>query len=209
MRVQPKTRRGGSHRKKEELMKISEIVEKNTEKDGENVKVNWESVEKEINDNINNIVAKQTSKAEEKAKSDLLKSLNIESEEDLKKKLEDDGSELKTKLETMQKELEERETKLSELNEKSTRLERERVIMSEGAQDPDDIDYVLYNVSKKVSEDTPFEDALKAFKEEKPKYFSSPRKTAAPSGGGKPEMEGFEKYLADRHPDVYQDDEKT
>ncbi len=188
-------------------MKLQEIIKQHTSEDGT---TNWSAVESAVNDDIiNPIVVKNVAKEKEKAQSEYLKALGFESEADLKKKLSDDGkTEVLKQLEEVKKAHDELQGKYEPLATKATTLERAQQLFKLGITDEDTVDYLVHAVSKRTDDNTTFEDALKAYQEEKPSFFQTgaPRTTATPSGGGANETAGFEKYLAERHPDIYKDD---
>ena len=187
-------------------MKIQEIVAKHTTDDT----IDWGAVETALNETINAIVVKNGAKEKEKAQSEYLKTLGFDSEDDLKKKLSDDGkAEVLKQLDTIKKEYEELKTKHEPLTQRATNLEREKALFKLGITDEDAVDYIVHAVGKRTNDETSFEDALKAYQEEKPQLFQTGvpfSTTATKSGGGHNEVAGFEKYLADRHPDQFKDE---
>jgi hypothetical protein len=187
-------------------MKLQEIIKQHTSEDGT---TNWSAVESAVNDDINAIVVKSVAKEKEKAQSEYLKALGFESEADLKKKLSDDGkAEVLKQLDEVKKAHDELQGKYEPLATKATTLERATQLFKLGITDEDTVDYIVHAVSKRTDENTTFEDALKTYQDEKPNFFQvgAPRTTATPSGGGANETAGFEKYLAERHPELFSDD---
>ena len=176
-------------------MKIQEIVAKHTTDDT----IDWGAVETALNETINAIVVKNGAKEKEKAQSEYLKTLGFDSEDDL--------TEVLKQFDTIKKEYEELKTKHEPLTQRATNLEREKVVFQLGITDEDAVDYIVHAVGKRTNDETSFKDALKAYQEEKPQLFSTqPMTTANPSGGGANEIAGFEKYLAEKHPDLFKDD---
>ena len=186
-------------------MKIQELIKQHTSEDGT---IDYAAIESAVNDSINGIVVKNVAKEKEKAQADYLKSLGFDSEDDLKKKLSDDGkAEVLKQLEETKKQYEELKSEHEPLTAKATTLERAHHLYKLGITDEDAVDFIVHAVSKRTNEETSFEDALKAYQEEKPQLFSTqPMTTANPSGGGANEIAGFEKHLAEKHPDLFKDD---
>lgn len=179
------------------MKNLEKLVKEHTNEEGQ---IDWSAVEELVNKETNDIVAASTKKATDKAKEDLLKELEI-----------DDPKAIKDKLnlsEELSKKLEEKENALNELTGKATKLEREKLLYSQGITDPDTVDYILFNVDKRVNEENDFDAALNAFKEEKPQYFQSEPITTGtkPGGASKREMAGFEKILAEKHPNEFKEE---
>ena len=180
---------------------LEKLVKEHTNEEGQ---TDWSAVEELVNKETNDIVAASTKKAADKAKDEardsLMKELDI-----------DDPKALKDKLnlsEELTKKLEEKENALNELTGKTTKLEREKLLYAQGITDPDTVDYILFNVDKRVNDETDFDKAFNAFKEEKPQYFQSEPITTGikPGVTSKKEMAGFEKILAEKHPNEFKEE---
>lgn len=188
-------------------MKVQDIIKTHTTEDGT---TDWGAVETALNETVNGIVVKTVAKEREKAQGEYLKALGFDSEDDLRKKLSEDGkTEVLKQLDTIKTEYEELKTKHEPLSQKATSLEREKHLYKLGITDEDAVDYIVHAVGKRTNETTSFEDALKAFQEEKPQVFKTGAPfttTGSPSGGGVPAQAGYEKYLAEKHPDLFKDD---
>lgn len=192
------------------MKNIEDIIKKHTTDAG----TDWEKVKAEINEHVNGIVVKQTEKAKEQAveqaRADMFKGLGIEGVEDEKalktkiKELSQVDSESKKQYEETQKSLEELQAKYEDTAKTADTLTKEKMLLQHGVTDPDDFDYVMHNVSKRVGEDKDFTTALNEFKEEKPKYFvKNPTTTGTKAGGSKPpQTYGWEDKLAEKHPEL-------
>jgi hypothetical protein len=184
---------GSTPEQKEAIMKnIKDLIEKHTKDE----KTDWDAVEEAINKETNDIVAKQTSKAQ----ADLLKDLGFDDKDDLTAQL---GK------------VEELNGKVEELQGAKTETERKLSLINNGVKDEDDIDYVMFQVNKRVDDETKWEDALKAYKEEKPSYFGAEKQkekepekppvtgTKQKSDDKESEPLGYERILAEKHPEVF------
>jgi hypothetical protein len=169
--------------KQEELEKI---IKGYSNEEGQ---IDWAKVTEAINNDINNVVAKQTDKAKEDARGEFLKTFEVENVEQLAEKI-NQGQEVQETLTKTQSEL--------------TNLQRKEALYSQGITDPDRVDYILFNVNKRVSDDVAFEDAFKAYREEKPDLFKKePITFGKREGGEEPTTEpGYRKALKERHPDL-------
>lgn len=195
---------------------IQKLIEQHTTTNDEGSVVEWSAVEKAINDDINAIVAKQTDKVTEKAKAEVFAELGLEGVADkssLLKHIESlskTDEALKSELSAKEKALEELNTKYSEATEKTTQFEREKTLLELGITDADSREFLLFNVGKRVSEEVDWSTALEQYREEKPQFFTSEPavKTTGVKVTNTPKSErlGFEKYLAERHPDVFKED---
>lgn len=181
------------------MKNIQKLIEENSkEVDGEK-KVDWKSVEDSINKETNDIVAKQTSKAQE----DLLKQLGFEDSDKLKEHL--------SKVDELSEETKKKDEKINELSSAKTETERKMKLIGMGITDEDTLDYVMYNVNKRANDDTPWEKALESYKQDKPSYFESQQENKPITTGTKNEGNnsgeklGFEKILGEKHPDVFGD----
>jgi len=176
---------------------LQKLVEANT-KDGV---VDWESIEKTINEETNNLIAKN--KGSELNR--VLNELGLEKVEDLKLTLKE-KEELAKKLEETNKSLETINKSLEEKDKVITLTEREKMLYQMGITDKDTVDYVLFNVNKRVGEDKDFASALEEYKKEKPQFFEEKPLTISTKGNPTvpPEEKlGFEKVLEERRPDVF------
>ena len=170
--------------KQEELQKVIQGL---TNEDGQ---IDWAKATEAINNDINNVVAKQSDKAKDEARKELFSALEVESVEDILKRL-DEVKEVKDTLNKTQGQL--------------TDYQRKEALYSQGITDPDRVDYILYNVNKRVSDEVSFEDAFKAYRDEKPDLF---KKEPITFGGGRgkeeevPKEPGYRAVLKERHPDL-------
>lgn len=178
---------------------IREIVEAHT-KEGI---TDWDNADKSYQETINGIVVKETAKTAEKVKADTIEAIGIESvkaPEDVKKFMA-----------TLQKTLEERESEyaiaqenLAKANKTATSLERESGLIKMGVTDQDVIDFIMFNVDKRVDDKTDWNTALETYKTDKPTLFENRAIGTTGSHVGKGATEekmGYEKYLEDKYPD--------
>lgn len=192
---------------------IQKLVEQYTTTSDEGTVVEWSAVEKAINDDINAIVAKQTDKVADKAKAEVFSELGLEGVSDkssLLKHIESlskTDEALKTELSEKEKALEELNQKYSEVNAKTTEFEREKSLLELGITDADNREFLLFNVGKRVTEEVDWNTALEQYREEKPHFFATEPtvKTTGAKVTSTPKSEpfGFEKILAEKHPDVF------
>lgn len=183
------------------MKSIREIVEAHT-KEGV---TDWETADKVYQDTINGIVVKETAKTAEKAQQDTILELGLENVQSV--------ADLKKYSDSMKKSIEERETQIKEATEqigslqsKTTQYERERSIIALGITDPDTIDYLTFNVSKRLDDNTDWNKALEGYKTDKPHLFEkTPTITttgARVSGDGTTEKFGWETKLEEKYPDL-------
>ena len=194
---------------------IQKLIEQHTQLDGEEKVTDWAAIETAINDNINAIVAKQTDKVAEKVKGEVFADLGIDGVSDKDTLLKHIGTisqsddSLKAEIEAKEKALQELNEKYGEVSQKTVQFEREKSLFELGITDPDARDYLLFNIGKRVNEETDWDKALASYKEEKPQFFT-PQPTVATTGAKvnttpKNEKLGFERHLAEMHPDVFKD----
>jgi hypothetical protein len=169
--------------KKEELQKLMQGF---TTEDGQ---VDWDKVVEGVNEEVNNVVAKTQDKAKQDARKEFLATFEVEDTEDLIKRL-DEAKQAKESLTKTQGEL--------------TNLQRKEALYSQGITDPDRVDYILFNVNKRVNDDTSFEDAFTKYREEKPDLFKKEpitmnRRTQSETP---PEEPGYRAKLKEKHPDL-------
>lgn len=176
------------------MKNIENLIKEHTKDDV----TDWTAIENAVNEEINNIVTKDVAKEKEKFEStqvnEVLKTLGYENVEDLKKTLDT--------VDEVQKALETKDAEIQGLKTESTMLERTNKLFGMGvAQDA--VDYILFNVNKKVTEDKDFETALGEYKTEQPKFFE---KTITFGGGSHqtppPEVDGATAKLKELYPDV-------
>lgn len=189
------------------MKNLQEIIQAHTTEDEGKTKVNWEGVEAKVNEHINAIVVKSTQKESEKAVKELFEKAGLENigdAEGLKKHIDtvsQSTEQIQKELKAKEEEIQTYLKKTEELEQKYTHVEREKTLVAAGITDPDTIDYLLFNVGKRVNEETPFEQALQAYAEEKPALFRTTATTTGtkvqkvPAG----EKAGFEKILEDKY----------
>jgi len=173
---------------------LEKIVKDLTNEDGV---VDWAKATDLVNKEINDVVLKNTGKLDDKlgdakveAKQELLKLFEVETTDDLLKKLDD----AKQKGES-----------LNDLEGELTKYKQKELLYSQGITDQDKVDYILFNVNKRVNDEVEFEDAYKTYREEKPELFKKEPITFG--GGNKPteakvEQPGYRKHLLKKHPDL-------
>jgi len=172
----------------------------------------WPKVEEQVNVQINAIVLKDTAKATEKAVQDFIIDLKIEGLEkpeqvkDILAKAKTGETKFAADLAKKQAEADALVLQVAALTGDKDHLGRKNSLLAAGVTDPDDLDYLLFNVGKHVDETTPWDKALETFKTEKPQYFV-PAGTPGPTtgrrvGGVLPgaEKAGFEKILEEKYP---------
>ncbi len=161
------------------MKNLKKYLEENLKDEGKELleHLDLESLEAKVNEEINNIVAKNkpdTDKLKQETVKELLESAGVEgaSVEDLKKHIESLSPE------DYKKQLEETRAQLEKLAEEKKGIENEfnkkkqmDAIRELGVTDEDKIDFIHYKVGQRVEDDKPFADALKEYQEEKPDYF--------------------------------------
>ncbi|MDA3807958.1 MAG: hypothetical protein PF440_08625 [Thiomicrorhabdus sp.] len=153
-------------------------------------KVDWDKVAEGVNKELNDVVAKQQDKAKDEARKEFFKTFEVENVEDLAKQL-DEANTTKDTLTQKQGEL--------------TELERKVALYGQGITDPDRVDYILFNVNKRVNDEVGFEDAFKQYKEDKPDLFKKEPITINKRKQGDPpptDEPGYRTKLKEKHPDL-------
>lgn len=203
-------------KRRREMKNLKSIIAENTEEKDGVTATNWEAVETRVNEHINAIVVKSTQKEAEKAIKEVFESLGLQGVTDVGTL----NSHIKTiskSTEQVRKELEEKDQKIHEFESQSqnltqqlTKQEREKALLELGITDADSREFVLYNVGKRVDEKTTWEEALQAYQEEKPQYFKPSIGTTGARVSQPPQTEknGWEKILADKHPDIFKNQTK-
>lgn len=168
--------------KGEGMKDLQSIVEKNTV-DGV---VNWAAIEKIINDESNGIAKRDADKAAESARTELLKNLGYDSEENLKKALEG-GGDLQKQIDRLTKENEALTISVNDLKNEKTKNAHYAILSSdEIGIDKDFLDYV-YGQIDKGKDDEEFKTNAKKYADEHLKYKAETFKNidANIAGGGK------------------------
>lgn len=198
------------------MKNLKEIVAKNTEEKDGVAATNWEAVESAVNEHINAVVLKNSQKEAEKVSKEIFESLGYDGVTD-RESLKNHIEKVSKGTEEIQKSLEEKEKQLAEYEEKTqtytkqlTESEREKSLLSIGVTDPDAREFLLFNVSKRVDENTTWEDALQAYQEEKPQFFKPTIGTTGAKVSQAPanDKPGFQKILEEKYPDVYKTNTK-
>ena len=174
------------------IERLKELIEQNKTDDG----INVEEINKAINDEINAVVTK----AKDQSVVEFFKELGVESKDDLNAKLKEGDK--------LAKMLEEKEQAVKEAKMKADKLAKVNELRKLGVEDDDTIDYVLFNVEKRISDDKSYEEALKEFAKEKPKYFEK-QATGVTTGVGtgtgvnpNDDKPTWQKILEEKHPDL-------
>ena len=184
------------------MKNVDKLIEQHTDEEGT---IDYEAVEAAINEEVNNIVAKNkpdTGKLKEELKgevtAELISGLGIEGQtvDDLKlwaKKMGGSTDEIKEQNLYL-------ENQLKELTEKYEAADQERRTYQEnlrnqeaiskvrkfGVRDDDTAEFIKFKVEKQLTDDVDFDTALENFREENPHYFreqgiSTFRKIDSPS----------------------------
>lgn len=98
----------------------------------------------------------------------------------------------------------EKEAEYKEKDTKITELEKENAVLRAGVTDTDDVDYILFKVSKMEGE---FEENLAKFLKDNPKYLkqeleTEPKATGAPVRTISSKNDGVLGILASKHPEI-------
>lgn len=184
------------------MKNIENLIQQFTDEEGN---IDYQEIETQVNEEINNIVAKKkpdTSKLREELKSEVAKELvsglgiDGESVEDLKlwaKKMggsTDEFKEQNIELERKVKELEDKYNTVAQEKEQYEQSLRTTEAISKvrkfGIKDDDTAEFVKFKVDKLITDDVDFDTALENFREENPHYFreqgiSTFRKIDAPN----------------------------
>jgi len=169
------------------MKNIKSLIEQHTNDEGV---IDYESVETAVNDEVNNIVAKNKPDTD-KLKQDLhgevakeiISGLGIEGEsvDDLKlwaKKMAGNTDEFKEtnikleqELESLKKQYEEVETAKNNIEQEYTNTQQLQKIKALGVKDDETAEFVKFKLDKVVGEDKDFDTALDEFRNESPSYF--------------------------------------
>lgn len=166
---------------------LKALLEQHTNEDGQ---IDYDVVQEAVNEEINNIVAKNkpnTEKLKEELKSEVAKEIigglgiDGESVEDLKlwsKKMGGNTDEVKEQNVLLENELKKAQEELNAISEAKQTLEadlsnRERLskIKEYGVHDNDTAEFVKFKLDKLVDDTTDFDTALEQFRQESPNYF--------------------------------------
>ena len=98
----------------------------------------------------------------------------------------------------------EKEAEYKEKDTKISELEKENAILKAGVTNVDDVDYILFKVSKMDGE---FEENLAKFLKDNPKYLkqeleTEPKATGAPVRSMSSKNDGVLSILASKHPEI-------
>ena len=169
------------------MKNIKSLIEQHTNDEGV---IDYESVETAVNDEVNNIVAKNKPDTD-KLKQDLhgevakeiIGGLGIEGEsvDDLKlwaKKMAGNTDEFKEtnikleqELESLKKQYEEVETAKNNIEQEYTNTQQLQKIKQLGVKDDETAEFVKFKLDKLVGDDKDFDTALDEFRNESPSYF--------------------------------------
>jgi|SRR6056297_3172396 len=169
------------------MKNIKSLIEQHTNDEGV---IDYDSVETAVNDEVNNIVAKNKPDTD-KLKQDLhgevakeiIGGLGIEGEsvDDLKlwaKKMAGNTDEFKEtnikleqELESLKKQYEEVETAKNNIEQEYTNTQQLQKIKQLGVKDDETAEFVKFKLDKLVGDDKDFDTALDEFRNESPSYF--------------------------------------
>mgnify|MGYP001149811746 CR=1 FL=1 len=169
------------------MKNIKSLIEQHTNDEGV---INYDSVETAVNDEVNNIVAKNKPDTD-KLKQDLhgevakeiIGGLGIEGQtvDDLKlwaKKMAGNTDEFKEtnikleqELESLKKQYEEVETAKNNIEQEYTNTQQLQKIKQLGVKDDETAEFVKFKLDKLVGDDKDFDTALDEFRNESPSYF--------------------------------------
>lgn len=169
------------------MKNIKSLIEQHTNDEGV---IDYESVETAVNEEVNNIVAKNKPDTD-KLKQDLhgevakeiISGLGIEGEsvDDLKlwaKKMAGNTDEFKEtnikleqELEELKKQYEEVSTAKQQIEQEYTNTQQLQKIKALGVKDDETAEFVKFKLDKVVGEDKDFDTALDEFRNESPSYF--------------------------------------
>lgn len=166
---------------------LKALLKQHTTEDGQ---IDYDGVQEAVNEEINNIVAKNkpnTEKLKEELKSEVAKEIigglgiDGESVEDLKlwsKKMGGNTDEVKEQNVLLENELKKAQEELNAISEAKQTLEadlsnRERLskIKEYGVHDNETAEFVKFKLDKLVDDTTDFDTALEQFRQESPNYF--------------------------------------
>lgn len=169
------------------MKNIENLITENTNEEGV---VNYEAVESAVNDEINNIVAKNkpnTDKLKEElygeVTSEIIRGLGIEGQsiDDLKlwaKKMGGSTDEFKEANIKLEEELKKAQEQLDQLSQEKQQIEQEytttqqlQKIKQAGVGDDETAEFIKFKLDKQVGEDKDFDTALNEFREQSPSYF--------------------------------------
>ena len=169
------------------MKNIKSLIEQHTNDEGV---IDYDSVETAVNDEVNNIVAKNKPDTD-KLKQDLhgevakeiIGGLGIEGEsvDDLKlwaKKMAGNTDEFKEtnikleqELESLKKQYDEVETAKNQIEQEYTNTQQLQKIKQLGVKDDETAEFVKFKLDKLVGDDKDFDTALDEFRNESPSYF--------------------------------------
>ena len=169
------------------MKNIKSLIEQHTNDEGV---IDYDSVETAVNDEVNNIVAKNKPDTD-KLKQDLhgevakeiIGGLGIEGQtvDDLKlwaKKMAGNTDEFKEtnikleqELESLKKQYEEVETAKNNIEQEYTNTQQLQKIKQLGVKDDETAEFVKFKLDKLVGDDKDFDTALDEFRNESPSYF--------------------------------------
>ena len=169
------------------MKNIKSLIEQHTNDEGV---IDYDSVETAINEEVNNIVAKNKPDTD-KLKQDLhgevakeiIGGLGIEGQtvDDLKlwaKKMAGNTDEFKEtnikleqELEALKKQYEEVETAKNQIEQEYTTTQQLQKIKQLGVKDDETAEFVKFKLDKMVSDEKDFDTALDEFRNESPSYF--------------------------------------
>lgn len=169
------------------MKNIKSLIEQHTNEEGV---VDYDQVETAVNDEINNIVAKNkpdTDKLKEElhgeVTSEIIRGLGVEGQsvDDLKlwaKKMAGNTDEFKEtnikleeELNKAKEELERIATEKQTIENEYTNTQRLNQIKQLGVGDDETAEFIKFKLDKQVSEDKDFDTALNEFREQSPSYF--------------------------------------
>lgn len=188
---------------------LEQAIKQSTEEDG---KLDVEKLQGMIdNDYVNPIVAKQKPKFDEKAEKEFIESLGIENVQTKEQlvthvnqtvdEAKSNYNELKSKYDELNSKHEEVSTNYNKLNGEVAEYKRKDMLLQDNYNG--DVDYALYKLNREVSEDKPFEDVYKEFKETNPKAFAPNQVPTTGTQVGRKTAEnklGWEAKLEEKHP---------
>ena len=116
---------------------------------------------------------------------------------------------LQTTLEQRENEYKTAQEQLESVTKNATLLERESSLIKMGVTDPDVLEFIMFNVEKRVDDKTDWNKALELYKTDKPTLFENRAPAINTTGthvgkGLTEEKLGFEKILEDKYPDFKQ-----
>jgi hypothetical protein len=169
------------------MKNIDKLITQHTDEEGN---IDYEALETRINEEVNNIVAKNkpdTSKLREELKgevaAEIISGLGVEgnSVDDLKlwaKKMGGSTDEIKEQNIALEKQLKHIQEQYESVEQKKLEYEQNyknqealSKVRKFGVKDDDAAEFIKFKVEKTLTEDTDFDTALENFREENPHYF--------------------------------------